>query len=157
MLAVDLPGYGKSPKAEVDHDTWLAQLVAAICQRKPVLVSPSMSGRFSLPLVTGKPDALAGFVAVAPVGIPAYEQRLDQITVPTLAIWGEKDRVVPIAHADLLVKKVAGATKVTLKGAQHPCYLDAPDEFHKHLVDFLAGISTKDAEVPSSGAEQDSV
>ena len=38
--------------------------------KRPAVVSPSMSGRFALPLVTGEPDRVARFAAVAPVGIP---------------------------------------------------------------------------------------
>lgn len=40
--------------------------------RRPILVSPSMSGRFALPFLLAWGDRLAGFVPVAPVGTKDY-------------------------------------------------------------------------------------
>ena len=103
-------------------------------------VSPSMSGRYSLPLVTTRPRRVGGFVAVAPVAIPAHQDKLNGISVPTLAIWGQNDRVVPIAQADLLVREVPGARKVIVPGAGHALYMDDEATFHKELVAFLAEL-----------------
>ena len=64
---------------------------------KPVVVSPSMSGRYcSAACNRRRPDRVAGFVAVAPVGIPSYRHQLDRITAPVLAVWGENDQIVSL-------------------------------------------------------------
>ena len=97
-----------------------------------------MSGRFSLPLVTSEPDRLAGFVAVAPVTIPAYRDRLKGLTTPTLAIWGEKDHTVPQAYADLLVNEAKHARKVVIPGAGHASYMKDAKTFNAELLRFLA-------------------
>lgn len=141
VFAVDLPGFGESPRAKVEPKTFLAQLLPKLSADKVVLLSPSMSGRFALPLLTAAPDTLAGFVAVAPVGIMAHKDKLHKVTTPTLLIWGEKDRVIPLAHADVLEEGIAGAKKVIIKNARHPCYLDAPEEFNAALLDFLNKLS----------------
>lgn len=143
VLAVDLPGFGKSPRSKVDPKVFLGKLLERLCPRKPVVLSPSMSGRFSLPLVTTKPESLAGFVAVAPVGIPRHRERLDRIKVPTLIVWGEKDTVIPLEHAALLERRIPGARKIILEGAGHPCYLDKPDQFHAALLAFLKTVSAE--------------
>jgi len=91
VLAVDLPGYGKSTKCPLSREVFLLKLLAKLDLDKPVIVSPSMSGSFSLPLLVEHPDKVSAFVAVAPVGITRYRLKLARITVPTLAIWGEKD------------------------------------------------------------------
>lgn len=88
VYAVDLPGYGRSERTRVSAETWLREVLDAAPVQKPVVVSPSMSGRFSLPLLTSEPERLSGFVAVAPVAIPQHQDRLSRITVPVLAIWG---------------------------------------------------------------------
>lgn len=139
--ALDLPGFGESSEARVDPNTWLAELLEQLGVSKPVVVSPSMSGRFSLPLVTSNPERLAGFVAVAPVGLGRYGDRLKNITVPVLAIWGETDRIVPHTQQELLVELAPDARKVVVAGAGHACYMDDAATFHAELLRFLKGLS----------------
>jgi pimeloyl-ACP methyl ester carboxylesterase len=136
VYAVDLPGYGKSETANGSARTWLRMLFDELAIKKPVVVSPSMSGQFSLPLVTDAPDSVSGFVAVAPVGITS-QKHLDKITAPVLAIWGENDDTVPVEQADLLVKAVKKGRKVIIPGAGHACYMGHEKTFHDELLKFL--------------------
>ena len=112
VYAVDLPGYGKSLPGFGSPQTWLRVLLELLKIDRPVVVSPSMSGRYSLPLVTENPEKVAGFVAVAPVAIMEYEDRLGQITAPVLAVWGENDTLIPQTQADLLIRSVKTGRKV---------------------------------------------
>ena len=57
-----------------------------------------MSGRLALPLVTEHPERVAGFVAVAPVELPAYESKLRNLALPTLIVWGDNDQTVPLTQ-----------------------------------------------------------
>jgi len=66
-VALDLPGYGQSPAPPPGASLDLAEFIAAQKLDRPVVLSPSMSGHFSLPLVTAHPDQVSAFVAVAPV------------------------------------------------------------------------------------------
>src|SRR3954468_21002632 len=106
--AIDLPGHGQSPPTLGTPKTWLRVLLDLLEVERPVVVSPSMSGRFALPLVTDDPQRISGFVAIAPVGIPSYKDQLHQITAPVLAVWGENDDIIPLEQADLLVNSVKG-------------------------------------------------
>jgi pimeloyl-ACP methyl ester carboxylesterase len=101
-----------------------------------------MSGGYSLPLVARQPDQLSGFVPVAPVGIAQYEQELQGNSLPTLAIWGSNDRIVPVEQAERLCRLMPNARLVVLEEAGHACYLRATAEFHQHLLQFVAGCHT---------------
>jgi pimeloyl-ACP methyl ester carboxylesterase len=138
--AVDLPGFGKSSPGLSSNRTWLRVLLDLLQIERPVIVSPSMSGRFSLPLVTEEPTRLAGLVAVAPVGIANYAQELHRISVPVVAIWGEHDQLVPIEHADLLVRSVKRGRKVIIAGGSHAPYMNDPAAFHAALLSFLGEL-----------------
>jgi abhydrolase domain-containing protein 14 len=139
-LAVDLPGFGRSPGWELDRDGFLADLLPALELERPVVVAPSMSGSLAFPLVLEHPKRIAGFVAIAPVGTGHYAPLLAGSAVPTLILWGERDQAIPVALADELAASFDDATVVILPGARHPAYLDQSRRFHQALLEFLAGL-----------------
>ena len=142
-VALDLPGFGKSPAPAAGADLKLTEFLDAQKLARPVVLSPSMSGRLALPLVTEHPERVAGFVAVAPVELASYENRLRKLALPTLIVWGDSDQVVPLAQAKTLHTWVKDSQLVILSGAKHPCYLDRPDEFHAALIGFLRSVAAK--------------
>ena len=142
-VAVDLPGFGGSKGARADPEHFLERLVPALRLDRPVVVSPSMSGRFSFPYVLAHPEAVAGFVPVAPAGAVEYARRLRGSPVPTLVVWGERDSVFPSSQARPLADAFVDARVLMLQGAKHPAYLEQPDLFHRELVEFVRRVSRR--------------
>jgi len=136
-VAVDLPGFGESEQGGLSPLTFLLDLLEHLRLNRPVLVAPSMSGIYSFPLVVNHPDKLTGFVPVAPVGLLTYEKQLQGNPLPTLAIWGSNDRIVPVEQAERLCQALPNARKVILLNAGHACYMRATTEFHTHLLSFI--------------------
>ncbi len=143
VYGVDLPGFGKSEATELSSSKWLLHFMTVVGIDRPVaVVSPSMSGRFSLPVAAENPSSLAGLVLVAPVGVPKYLDRLGKLTCPLLVVWGQNDRLIPLEQADQLLAAVGHGEKLILQGAGHAAYMDKTEEFHAALLDFLEQIDT---------------
>jgi pimeloyl-ACP methyl ester carboxylesterase len=70
----------------------------------------------------------------------AGQEALHGLEVPALLVWGEDDRIVPPAQADLLARGLASAERAVLPGAGHACYLDRPERFHELLTGFLERV-----------------
>lgn len=140
-IAVDLPGYGDSQPSQLAPAEFLRRLLDALGVDRAVVVSPSMSGRFSLPLVVESPERVAGFVPVAPAGLDAWLERLSDVHVPALVCWGSDDHVFAVAGARRLADALPGAELAIFEGADHACYLDAPEAFHQRLVAFVERVA----------------
>jgi pimeloyl-ACP methyl ester carboxylesterase len=136
-IALDLPGYGRSEVSPFEPEMFLGEAMAALGIESAVIVSPSMSGQFSFPLLIRSPDKVAGFVPVAPAGSERYLRLLKKVKVRTLVVWGEKDDIIPLQKSDALAAVLEDAKRVILKDAGHPCYVDRPQEFHRELLSFL--------------------
>ena len=145
VIAIDLPGYGRSESISDYHAEFLPKLIKKLNLTGAVLVSPAMSGTYSLSFVVKHSQELQGFVAIAPVGIMKMSQQLRGIELPTLAMWGSEDRIIPVEQADFLVEIMPNAQKVILPKAGHACYLKAPNKFHEGLIRFIDKV-TKERE-----------
>jgi len=138
-VALDLPGFGKSPATDLDPDTVLTSFIQAEQLDRPVLVGPSMGGRVALEFALAHPNAVSGLILVGAVGVAENQARLAEIKVPTLVVWGGADAISPLSNGNLLAEKIADARLVVIDQAPHPCYLEHPDRWHHELVDFLDG------------------
>ena len=58
---------------------------------------------------------------------------------PTLLIWGTKDRAVHFESAEPLRRNFRDVRLVAFEGVGHLHYEEAPEDFNRALIDFLAG------------------
>lgn len=63
--------------------------------------------------------------------------RLEEVGVPLLVIWGAEDRIIPAAHAQAAP---AGATVYVLDGAGHSPHMETAGDFNRLTEGFLAGV-----------------
>ncbi|SDF67527.1 alpha/beta fold hydrolase [Klenkia brasiliensis] len=58
--------------------------------------------------------------------------------LPTLVVWGTRDRIIPVEHASAVARVAPGARVELVEGAGHWPHLTDPDRFAAVLLDFLA-------------------
>ena len=139
-LALDMPGFGQSPACEADQDKVLADCIVQGEMDRPVLIGPSMGGRIALEFALNHPGILGGLVLVGAVGVAENRDRLTQLNLPVLILWGSEDQISSPANGDILLENIKGAKQVIIDGAPHPCYLDQPDVWHAAVLEFLAAL-----------------
>jgi pimeloyl-ACP methyl ester carboxylesterase len=109
---------------EIVHDT--ALLTPAVIERsnrnrrRPGLIKPIMTVRDNLPLWE------SGFAA-----------RFGEITHPTLVLWGEEDRVFPIAVGEELHQTIKGSRFIRIPNAGHIPQWERPDVVNQELIIFI--------------------
>jgi pimeloyl-ACP methyl ester carboxylesterase len=62
---------------------------------------------------------------------------LSRIDVPTLIVWGEDDRFLPVNCAEWLAMDIPHAELVRVQDARHFVMIDRHDEVHRHLSAFV--------------------
>ena len=109
---------------EIVHDPTL--LTPAVLERSnrnrqlPGLIKPIMAVRENLPLWE------SGFAT-----------RLGTITHPTLVLWGEEDRVFPIAVGEELHHTIKGSRFIRIPKAGHIPQWERPDVVNQTLITFI--------------------
>ena len=89
-------------------------------RQRPGVMRPLMTARGTLPLwETG------------------YAKRIGQIRHPTLIVWGEEDRVFPIAVGEELHRTITGSSLVRIPNAGHIPQWEQPDLVNPAMIDFL--------------------
>jgi pimeloyl-ACP methyl ester carboxylesterase len=77
-------------------------------------------------------------------------QRLGEIECPTLIVWGDKDRLVPLKDASVFEELISDARKVIYTDTGHLTMLERPARFNADVREFLQ--ERPGEEQPESGA-----
>jgi pimeloyl-ACP methyl ester carboxylesterase len=83
----------------------------------------------------GKPGFLDALNAIH---VYDFRDRLPQVDVPTLIVWGHDDRVVPVSSAYEYERLIPGARRVIFEETGHVPMLERPARFNKLLDEFLS-------------------
>jgi pimeloyl-ACP methyl ester carboxylesterase len=70
----------------------------------------------------------------------SYRDRLMQIEVPTLIVWGRNDMIVPVGDAERYERLIgANARAEIFEDTGHVPMIERPSRFNELLDEFLAG------------------
>lgn len=167
FLALDYPGYGRSPGKPTERGNVEAALAGLRWweQRQPearrVLFGWSLGAAVALQAARREPSRLAGLVlfspwssleAVAREHFPGWLIRIGllerydsaeaaaEIQVPALVVHGREDQIIPVAQGAAVAERLAGPTRwVEVPGAGHNDLLSR-EKVWDELSDFLAGL-----------------
>ncbi len=142
VLAIDLPGFGKSPEADIDSTTVIDGVMEAFDIENAILIGPSMSGKIAIEYAVATPQRVVGLALIGAVGVQENRHNLHKLPAQTLIIWGENDQISDPENSVLLKAKVPGSELVIFKGAPHPCYLEQTKLWHDTLLNFANRITT---------------
>ncbi|MHB1475424.1 MAG: alpha/beta fold hydrolase [Dermatophilaceae bacterium] len=76
------------------------------------------------------------------------------VEIPTLVVWGTRDRMIPAWHATTAHQAIPGSRVELFEGAGHYPHLDEPERFAAVLGDFMAGAAASSPtfrSAPTSG------
>ncbi|MFD8001694.1 alpha/beta fold hydrolase [Streptomyces mirabilis] len=71
---------------------------------------------------------------------------------PTLIIWGDRDRVLPVRHLDFARRLLPHAETHLLPGIGHMPQIECPDEFATRVLTFLADTERRAGTLPQGAA-----
>ncbi|HET6202222.1 MAG TPA: alpha/beta fold hydrolase [Planctomycetota bacterium] len=95
----------------------------------------------------GAKSAFARFEQdVVPDDPAPFEAGHREIRVPTLVLWGRRDRVLPLDHGERLAREIPGARLLVLE-AEHIPHVERPEETNRAILAFL-----REHRAPAGGA-----
>jgi pimeloyl-ACP methyl ester carboxylesterase len=74
--------------------------------------------------------------------------------LPTMAIWGEADEIIPVTHGHAAIAARPGARLEVLPGVGHFAHVEAPNQVADLIDDFMTTTKNPGADVAESGDVQ---
>ena len=124
---------------------WVASRSPAVARRRRLrsallLIVAAHPDRLPAPLTyelvkgSGKPGFPDALEALCRYPI---RERLPEIECPTLIVWGDKDRLVPLKDASVFEELIEDSRKVVYKDTGHLTMLERPQRFNDDVRAFL--------------------
>jgi pimeloyl-ACP methyl ester carboxylesterase len=83
-----------------------------------------------------------------------FRDRLPDVKVPTLIVWGEKDSIIPVRDADEFERLIEDSRKIVMRDTGHIPMAERPAAFNDVLLEFLAESGPAEAKEPAEGESQ---
>jgi pimeloyl-ACP methyl ester carboxylesterase len=116
------------------------QLVVRYPERLSVPLAAELVGGAGTDGFVGGLDAVLGY---------KFRDRLPEIEVPVLIVWGRNDILIPVGDAHEYERLIgANAHAVVFEDTGHLSMLERPSRFNKLLADFIAGEAEPEDDIP---------
>lgn len=82
-------------------------------------------------------DTVRGILDIGGQRVSATDRLYLASEIPTLLVWGDQDRLIPVSHAHAAHDRLPGSRLEVFAGSGHFPYRDDPRRFVEVLIDFL--------------------
>jgi pimeloyl-ACP methyl ester carboxylesterase len=113
--------------------------------RRGVKASPGQKAMWRSYAGLTEPATRAAFIATVRAVVDQRGQRVSALerlylaqSMPTLLLWGEKDRIIPVSHARSAHEEMPGSRLEVINDAGHFVQLEKPQRVAELILDFLA-------------------
>ena len=120
-------------------------LRSIVYERRSVSVEQISAYSEALEAPEGVRSALAAALQIVPSHLHERTARFPQLIIPTLVLWGDHDRVVPLSVGQKLAAELPNARLVVLERCGHIPPEEHPDASWQVVSDFLAERDVDDA------------
>lgn len=69
---------------------------------------------------------------------PDIYEKLGNITVPTLLIWGKEDKLIPFEYSQQFVSSINNCKLIPMEGCGHSPYVEDPEKLSELVIKFLS-------------------
>jgi pimeloyl-ACP methyl ester carboxylesterase len=97
----------------------------------------AVRARFALSLAKGDGWTIHSLLSNRSIVAECVDDKLGQITVPTLVVWGGQDKIVPLEDGKDFAARIPGARLVVVPGSGHAPGIEKPDELLAAIEPFL--------------------
>ena len=83
-----------------------------------------------------------------------FRDRLPDVSVPTLIVWGQKDAIIPVRDANEFERLIPDSRKVVMRDTGHIPMAERPRAFNDLLMEFLEETGRAEDKEPVEGQSQ---
>ncbi len=115
----------------------LEQVLASAYGREPSI--DETAGYYRPLAVENTAAVLVDLLKTSPVSLV---DRLDELALPVLCVWGVEDTWVPLEQGERLLQLIPRSRLVAIEGEGHCPMETSPEQFNAILADFLVGLDS---------------
>jgi abhydrolase domain-containing protein 6 len=147
VLAPSLPFWRGNPR-DLDilaYVRYVRQFLEVLKVKRVNIAGNSMGGWIAMKIAEYWPDLVEALVLEDAAGLstkkePVNPERISEMEIPVLIIWGEDDRTIPLSDATKLHSEIRGSVLKIFDHTGHVPHWERPLEFNQQVLDFLRKV-----------------